>query len=59
LGKLIEKLSGQKLDAVEVTQTEDGQKAKLRVVLEASNRHLGMQTKWNQVRWSVDGENEY
>ncbi|XP_015790233.1 alpha-parvin [Tetranychus urticae] len=55
LGKLVEKLSGQKLDVIEVTQNEDLQKYKLRVVLETANRHLGLQSKWVNSKWSVDG----
>ena len=55
LGKLIEKLSSQKLDVVEVTQNEDGQRAKLRTVLDQANRLLGIQAKWGTVKWSVEG----
>ncbi|CAG2112621.1 unnamed protein product [Medioppia subpectinata] len=55
LGKLIEKLSLQKLDVVEVTQNEDGQKAKLRTVLDQANRLLGIQAKWSAVKWTVEG----
>ncbi|XP_074605648.1 beta-parvin-like isoform X2 [Brevipalpus obovatus] len=55
LGKLVEKLSGQKLDVIEVTQNEDLQKYKLRVVLETANRHLGLQTRWNSIKWTVEG----
>lgn len=55
MGKLIEKLSGQKLDVVEVTQNEEGQKAKLKIVLEAANRLLGIQPKWGNIKWTVEG----
>lgn len=55
MGKLVEKLSGQQLDVIEITQNEDLQKYKLRVVLETSNRLLGLSTRHNNARWSVDG----
>src|ERR1700743_1502963 len=55
LGKLIEKLSSQKLDVVEVTQNEDGQRAKLRTVLDQATRLLGIQSKWSAVKWTVEG----
>ncbi|XP_053210261.1 alpha-parvin-like [Panonychus citri] len=55
LGKLVEKLSGQKLDVIEVTQNEDLQKYKLRVVLETANRHLGLQSKYSTIKWTIDG----
>ena len=55
LGKLVEKLSEQKLDVVEVTQNEDAQKAKLRTVLDQANRLLGIQAKWGTVKWTVEG----
>jgi hypothetical protein len=35
---LTEKLTGEKLDVPEVTQSEEGQKQKLRIVLAATNR---------------------
>ena len=35
---LTEKLTGEKLDVPEVTQSEEGQKQKLGIVLEATNR---------------------
>jgi parvin len=35
---LIEKLTGEKLDVPEVTQSEEGQKQKLGIVLTATNR---------------------
>lgn len=51
LGKLIEKLSGQKLAVMEVTQNEDFQRNKLKIVCEAVNRCLGL----TNVRWSDHG----
>lgn len=55
LGKLVEKLSGQQLDVVEITQNEDLQKYKLRVVLETSNRLLGLATRYSNPPWTVEG----
>lgn len=37
LHKLLEKLSGRKLDVPEVTQSEEGQRQKLQIVLNAVN----------------------
>lgn len=53
LGKLVEKLSGQKLAVVEVTQNEDFQRAKLKIVLEMANRLLGLDGQ--RVRWTDKG----
>ncbi|KAG5889947.1 hypothetical protein JTB14_018842 [Gonioctena quinquepunctata] len=51
LQKLLEKLTGDKLDVPEVTQSEEGQKQKLAVVLNHFNHVLGIQrmthNKWN------------
>lgn len=51
LQKLLEKLTGDKLDVPEVTQSEEGQKHKLAVVLAHFNQILGVQrlghNKWN------------
>ncbi|CAH1155593.1 unnamed protein product [Phaedon cochleariae] len=51
LQKLLEKLTGDKLDVPEVTQSEEGQKQKLAVVLNHFNQVLGVQrispNKWN------------
>ncbi|XP_066250489.1 beta-parvin [Euwallacea similis] len=51
LQKLLEKLTGDKLDVPEVTQNEEGQKQKLAVVLAHFNQVLGVQrlghNKWN------------
>lgn len=55
LGKLIEKLSGQKLTVVEVTQNEDFQLVKLKVVLELCNKQLGFGVGSQQIRWSAEG----
>ncbi|GAB6028637.1 hypothetical protein CHUAL_004469 [Chamberlinius hualienensis] len=53
LQKLLEKLTGEKLDVVEVTQSEEGQKQKLRRVLDAIQKVLGL-GRWNQLKWNVD-----
>ncbi|XP_035222601.1 beta-parvin-like [Stegodyphus dumicola] len=53
LQKLLEKLMDVKLDVVEVTQSEEGQKLKLRKVLEAANSVLGI-SPWNQPKWNVE-----
>lgn len=50
----LEKLSNEKLDVVEVTQSEEGQKQKLKTVLDNVQRILGL-GRWNQQKWSVDG----
>lgn len=55
LGRLVEKLSGAKLDVVEVTQNEDSQKRKLREVLDTLNRIFSQQARWAQIKWSVEG----
>ncbi|XP_028138663.1 beta-parvin isoform X2 [Diabrotica virgifera virgifera] len=51
LQKLLEKLTGDKFDVPEVTQSEEGQKQKLMVVLDHFNKVLGIQrlshNKWN------------
>ncbi|XP_023237638.1 beta-parvin-like isoform X1 [Centruroides sculpturatus] len=53
LQKVLEKLTEVKLDVVEVTQSEEGQKQKLKTVLDAANKVLGL-ARWNQLKWSVD-----
>lgn len=53
LGKLVEKLSGQKLAVVEVTQNDDFQVVKLKMVLETANRLLGINNA--TTRWSAHG----
>lgn len=47
--------SGQRLDVIEVTQNEDLQKTKLRAVLDTANRLLGIQSRWANIKWSVEG----
>ncbi|KDR07747.1 Beta-parvin [Zootermopsis nevadensis] len=53
LQKLLEKLTGEKLDVPEVTQSEEGQKQKLGIVLAATNRVLSL-PRWSQQKWSVE-----
>ncbi|XP_071445953.1 beta-parvin [Hetaerina americana] len=53
LQKLLEKLTGEKMDVPEVTQSEDGQKQKLGVVLGVTNKVLGL-PRWAPGRWSVE-----
>ncbi|KAK4025028.1 beta-parvin [Daphnia magna] len=53
LQKLLEKLTGQKLDVPEVTQSEENQKQKLRTVLAYANRVLGL-ARTSTARWSVE-----
>lgn len=52
LHRLWEKLTGRKLDVPEVTQSEEGQKQKLQVLLNAVNHALGFHQKIP--KWSVD-----
>jgi len=52
LQKLLEKLTGEKLMVPEVTQSEEGQRNKLSIVLGVANRVLGLQR--HQARWSVE-----
>lgn len=55
LQKLIEKLAGIKVQFPEVTQSEIGQKQKLRVVLDEINQILGLgPASPKEVNWSVD-----
>lgn len=49
--KNLEKLTGEKLDVPEVTQSEEGQKQKLTVVLSTANRVLG---RYPPYKWSVE-----
>uniref|UniRef100_V5G4K4 Beta-parvin n=1 Tax=Anoplophora glabripennis TaxID=217634 RepID=V5G4K4_ANOGL len=53
LQKLLEKLTGDKLDVPEVTQSEEGQKQKLSVVLSHFNQVLGIQ-RIKHNKWSVE-----
>lgn len=48
-------VSGQQLDVIEVTQNEDLQKYKLRVVLETTNRLLGFASRYSTPKWTVAG----
>jgi parvin len=48
-----EKLTGQKLEVPEVTQSEEGQRQKLRVVLGTANQILGL-PRWSSQKWSVE-----
>jgi hypothetical protein len=43
------------LDVIEVTQNEDLQKFKIRVVLETANRLLGIPANWTNIKWTVEG----
>ncbi|XP_055339329.1 beta-parvin-like isoform X2 [Paramacrobiotus metropolitanus] len=54
LQKLIEKLENVKVEIPEVTQTEEGQKQKLKVVLDEANRILLGDQGWQQPKWSVE-----
>jgi parvin len=53
---LSEKLAGIKVDVTEVSQSEMGQKQKLRVILDVINRILNLPQlgAWTQQKWSVD-----
>lgn len=53
LQKLLEKLGDVKLQVPEVTQTAQGQKDKLRAVLDKVSQQLQIQS-WNETKWSVD-----
>ena len=52
LQKLMERLTGEQLQVPEVTQSEEGQRNKLRIVLGFANHVLGLQR--GQAKWSVD-----
>ncbi|XP_031625301.1 alpha-parvin [Contarinia nasturtii] len=52
LHKLLEKLTGRKLDVPEVTQSEEGQRQKLQIVLNAVNHTLGFHQKLP--KWNVE-----
>ncbi|KAJ8315441.1 hypothetical protein KUTeg_007591 [Tegillarca granosa] len=54
LQKLIEKLAGIRVEVPEVTQSEQGQKQKLQVILSVINRILQLPPTWSQSKWSVD-----
>jgi len=53
LQKLMEKLTGEHLAVPEVTQSEEGQRAKLKVVLAFANKVLGI-TSRSVHKWSVE-----
>ncbi|KRT80780.1 Actin binding protein [Oryctes borbonicus] len=53
LQKLLEKLTGEKLNVPEVTQSEEGQKHKLSIVLQEFNRVLKLPPK-SQKKWTVE-----
>ncbi|CAG0885139.1 unnamed protein product [Darwinula stevensoni] len=53
LQKLLEKLNNVLLEVPEVTQSEEGQKHKLRIVLNAANQCLGVH-RWPNLQWSVE-----
>ncbi|XP_064489009.1 uncharacterized protein LOC135400924 isoform X2 [Ornithodoros turicata] len=57
LQKLLEKLTEKRLDVVEVTQSEEGQKQKLHTIIECANRVLGL-PKWGQQKWNVQSIHE-
>lgn len=52
LQKLWEKLTGRQLDVLEVTQSEEGQRQKLRIVLTDVNHFLGFHHK--TPKWTVE-----
>ena len=52
LQKFMEKLTEEKLNVPELTQNEEGQRNKLKVVLNFANRILGLQR--GQPKWSVE-----
>jgi len=54
LQKLIEKLSGIKVDHPEVTQSEMGQKQRLKVVLETINQMLNVYGSLDTSKWTVE-----
>jgi parvin len=54
LQKLIEKLGGVKVEVPEVSQSEIGQKQKLREVLDMVNRLLQLPPSWSEQRWTVE-----
>ncbi|OQV19393.1 Transcriptional enhancer factor TEF-1 [Hypsibius exemplaris] len=54
LQKLIEKLENIKVEIPEVTQTEEGQKQKLRVVLDEADRILQAHGPHHHAKWTVE-----
>ena len=53
---ITEKLENIKVEIPEVTQTEEGQKQKLKVILDEANRILQVQS-WQNPKWTVDSKN--
>jgi len=51
---VLEKLGGVKVEVPEVTQSEMGQKQKLREVLDMVNHLLNLTPSWVDQKWSVD-----
>ena len=51
-----EKLASVRVEAPEVTQSEVGQKQKLRVVLDMVSKILQLPPSWNQHKWNVDSK---
>jgi len=50
----VEKLGNVKVEVPEVTQSETGQKQKLREVLDMVNHLLNLTPSWVDQKWSVD-----
>jgi len=51
---VVEKLGSVKVEVPEVTQSEMGQKQKLREVLDMVNHLLNLTPSWVDQKWSVD-----
>ena len=58
---LSEKLAKVKVEVNEVSQSESGQKQKLRVILAWINKILNLPQlgSWNQQKWSVDSKSYF
>lgn len=52
----VEKLAGLRVEVPEVTQSEQGQKQKLQIILTVINRILQQSPPWTQSKWSVDSK---
>lgn len=52
----VEKLAGLRVEVSEVTQSEQGQKQKLQIILTVINRILQQSPPWTQSKWSVDSK---
>lgn len=46
------------MEIPEVTQTEEGQKQKLKIVLDEANRILQIQS-WQQPKWTVESKTSF